>query len=510
MGTSLELLKKYEFVNDKTKEEEIEGGMDFKGNAIYVKTGFPEPKLNYRVIHQIFNQSIEENYFWTVEFLRTHEAYHDILKITDMFSASEHSAFFGSAQQRLGLQQDKVSQFLATIGKMVKELFQLVREIRILDERLGYYEDSLDAKSKTRESAEITLKGIWIDLVEQGSKNPASVYGMARELQFTTLPDLFFSLHPMKIEEVDGMVARLDFNRKVKEVLSRKIRTYLQWKVTTYDEIKNRRIFTIKYLRQHFDIIRMYMHWVKPYLRNIRRLQLMNQTNSPDLISAFEGSLVEIEILAKKMPTNFRLGRQLLTNEKYSAVILLHFSYRSTPQMAYNQEYNRGPLHVGKTALTLRAYAWDDKKIKEYMKMKEEEDLELLSIVDGSVKAALEALGDELQRYLNEAGSQETFAGGPGKKGEKGHGASAGKEGHGEKGQGKPSGLAEPFLAVAKGFGEVLKPLGFGMGSKDKGDGHHMSKQVEDNEEKAAGKVASDGCYQIYKEFKKKNGMVHW
>lgn len=523
MGTSIELLKKYEFVDNDNKEEEIEGGMDFKGNTIYIKTGFPKSKLTYRVVHQIFNQSIEENYFWTVEFLRTHEAYNDILKITDMFSASEHSAFFGSAQQRLGLQQDKVSQFLATIGKMVKELFQLVREIRILDERLGYYEDSLNGHSKTRESAEITLKGIWIDLVEQGSKNPASVYGMARELQFTTLPDLFFSLNPLSIDDVDSEVAKLDFNRKVKEVLARKLRTYLQWKVTTYDEIKNRRIFTIKYLRQHFDIIKMYMHWVKPYLRNIRRLQLMNQTNSPDLISAFEGSLVEIEILAKKLPTNFRLGRQILTNEKYYSVIILHFSYRSTPQMAYNQEYNRGPLHIGKTDLTLRAYAWDDKKIEKYREMKDEEDFELLSIVDGSVKAALEALGDELQRYLHEAGSQETFATGSGKKIGKGHGshdtpANKGHEEHGhnnqehvERGHGKPSGFAEPFLAVARGFGEVLKPLSFGLGSKDKGDhGHHMSEQVKENEKKVAGKVASDGCYQIYKEFKKKNGMVHW
>ena len=58
----------------------------------------------------------------------------------------------------------------------------------------GYYSDSYDADSKSRESAEITLKGIWVDMVEQGAKNPASVYGMAREVQFTTLPDLFFSI----------------------------------------------------------------------------------------------------------------------------------------------------------------------------------------------------------------------------------------------------------------------------------------------------------------------------
>ncbi|MEK6921027.1 MAG: hypothetical protein AABX82_04040, partial [Nanoarchaeota archaeon] len=231
MSTPSALLKKHGFT-----EEEIEAGMDFKGNAVYAKTGFPISKLTYKVVHQIFNQSIEENYFWTMEFLRTHEGFSDLTKITDMFSASEHSAFFGSAQQRLGLQQDKVSQFLATIGKMVKELFQLVREIRILDERLNYYKDSDNAHSKTRESAEITLKGIWIDLVEQGSKNPASVYGMARELQFTVLPDLFFSIHPNTVDDVDGAVDALDFNRKVKEVLKRKLRTFMEWKRTTHEE----------------------------------------------------------------------------------------------------------------------------------------------------------------------------------------------------------------------------------------------------------------------------------
>ncbi len=490
MSTSAELLGEFGF-----KEEEIESGMDFKGHTVYSKTGFPESNLTYKIVHQIFNQSIEENYFWAVEFLRTHEGYPELAKITDMFTASEHSAFFGNAQQRLGLQQDKVSQFLATIGKMVKELFQLVREIRILDERLNYYEDSDTPDSKTRESAEITLKGIWIDLVEQGSKNPASVYGMARELQFTVLPDLFFSIHPKTVNDVDKAVDNLDFNRKVKEVLKRKLRTFMEWKRTTHDEISNRRVFTIKYLRQHFDIIKMYMHWVKPYLRNIKRLQLMNQTQSVDLISAFEGSLVEIEILAKKLPTNMRLGRQLISNKHVYAVILVHISYRSTPQMSYQQEYQRGPLHIGKTDMTLRAYAWDQKTIDKYMKMKQKEDLDLLSVVDGSVKAALESLGDELERYLQEAGEQKPFTGTKKKD---------------EKKTQKPSVITDPFVSVVKGFGEIIKPLSFGIGGKAHKEKSAINPQILNNEKKLAGKVASDGCYQIYKEFKKKNGMVHW
>ena len=61
MSTPSALLKKYKYT-----EEEIEAGMDFKGNTVFAKTGFPIPKLTYKVVHQIFNQSIEENYFHDV------------------------------------------------------------------------------------------------------------------------------------------------------------------------------------------------------------------------------------------------------------------------------------------------------------------------------------------------------------------------------------------------------------------------------------------------------------
>ena len=358
-------------------------------------TGYVKPLVRYRIVVESFNMAIEEPYFWVLEYLRNMHTFPYIIKITDVFSAAENSSFFGASQQRLGMQQDKVSQFLATIGKMVKELFQLVREIRILDERIGYYSDSLDANSKSRESAEITLKGIWVDMVEQGAKNPASVYGMAREVQFTTLPDLFFSTHPVKQEDVDEVVEkdRAQFNRKVREVLKRKLRGYLAWKEHTYGEITNRRIFTLKYLRQHYDIIKMYITWVKPYLKNIERLTMdQNKMDTPDLLNAFENSMIEIEILAKN-PSK-------IVNE----VILCHFMYRTRPEMNYHQEYQRGPIHVGRVEINFRAYVWTDEQIENYQKMKAREDFKLLSMVDKSVRAAMESLGDELMRYLEEAG----------------------------------------------------------------------------------------------------------
>ena len=221
---------------------------------------------------------------------------------------------------------------------------------------------------------------------------------MARGVQFTTLPHLFFGTHPKKQEDVDIVVERErgQFNRKVKEVLKRKLRSYLAWKEHSYEELKNRRVFTLKFLRQHFDIIRMYMTWVKPYLKNIQRMQLdQSKSDTADLIVAFESSMIEIEIIAIKPGS-----------EGYSQCILMHYLFRTRPEMNYSQEYQRGPLHLGRVEIDFRAYAWTDQEIENYKRMRQHEDLKLLGVIDGSVQAAMQALGDELLRYLKEAGEE--------------------------------------------------------------------------------------------------------
>src|SRR3989338_8783216 len=97
-------LKKFGFENPEESEE-------FRQAKI--KTGYPSPARRYRIHYEGYNISIEEPYFWTLHSLRYFGGFPRIDKITDIFAAAENSAFFGASQQRLGLQQDKVSQFLA-------------------------------------------------------------------------------------------------------------------------------------------------------------------------------------------------------------------------------------------------------------------------------------------------------------------------------------------------------------------------------------------------------------
>jgi hypothetical protein len=483
-----------------------------------MKTKFPKPKKRFRLWWENFNLSVEEAYFWTLEHMKTKCAMPYIVKTEDVFSAAENSAFFGVSQQRIGLQQDKVSQFLATIGKMVKELFQLVRELRIIDERTEYYQESYTASDNKKATAsEITLKGIYIDMVEGGAKNPASVYGMARELQFATLPDLFFSTQPRQSSDVNRVVDALLFNDMVKRVLKRKLYAYLKWKEHTYEELRNRREFTLKYLNQHWEVIRMYMNWVRPYLRHVKRLTMdEDKMRTPDLISAFEGSLIEIEFLAYQLPIGQLTekaqgemwqaagGRQ---NHTMYACVLAHFLFRTRPGMSYQQEgYNRGPLHIGRMQLDLRSYVWTKGQIDNYIKMKDSEDLELMKTISGSVKAAMEALGDELIRYLDEAkGKYE-------KKVKSGHGG----HGHDDHAAHRPGGgFFEPFTAPFKGIADVVKSVtgkGHGHGDHGHGGGHDQGDKyhIDEKEVLIASERVKWCLFETYKNFKKEHKMYHW
>lgn len=450
----------------------------------HVKTGFPKPIKRFRIVMEKYNMSIEEAYYWVLDNVKG-MGYppNNIYKTIDTFSASENSAFFGVSQMRLGGQQDKISGLLATMGKMIKELFQLVRELRIIDERKKYYlgswgkdEEGNKLDKGFNESDEVTLKGIWIDMVEGGSKNPSSVFGMSREVQFVSLPDLFFSTHPRTAEDVDEVVEkeRGQFNQKVKKVLKRKLAQYLRWKEETYKELCTRREFTLKYLRQHYDIIKMYMAWVRPYLKHVKRLSMdEKKMESPDLVLSFEGSMIEIEFLATKK------------SGKGFGCILAHFDYRTRPAMSYQQEgYQRGPIHIGKATITLRAYAWSQNNIDSYLKMKDEQDMELMKSVSGSVESAMKSMGGALKDYLKEAG--EKFS------------EDEEKE-KAEKDKEKPS------------IKEKIKHELFGP-SKTKAKDAKKDKSVEPKESDLKGieKGVKKEMFLVFKNFKKAHGMVMW
>ena len=471
----------------KFEEEKAEILVDEFGS-----TGFPLPLKAYRLMWDVYDLSLEEPYFWILDTLKG--AFPIIEKLEDSFAASENSAFFGVTQQRLGAQQDKVSQFLANAGRMIKELFQMVRELRILDERLGYYEDAesqlskpLDQRSK---GAEITLKGIFVDLVQGGAKSAASVFGMARELEFITLPDLFFDTPPLKsTEELDKYIKALEesFNRNVLRVLERHLRQFLEWKKRTHEEHKNRRRFMLQYLMQHFEVIKLYLNWAKPYLRHVSKLTLKSKSmDSADIVSSFEGSMLDIEFLARK---EYEIGKE----EKISACVLATFNYRTRAELKVQQEgFQRGPVHIGRFEMNLRAYAWSKEQVENYKTLKEKETFILMGEVSSSIQEAMNSLGKEFEDYLAEARKNAGVVE-PGKE----------KPKEEKKEEKRKRSLAEKFLGdfyTPKDRSAKEKPL-------------KMSKKLLEEIAGAKGKAkghAIFNCWVTYQYFKKAHRMIAW
>jgi len=221
-------IERGEFVN-------IEQGIgDYQTADMVEENVYPEPLVYYKEHIEKENDSLEETYFWFLHFLRFDLGFPKIHKIYDIFSASESSAMFGSNAQRLSIQQDRASQYLVQIGQLVKQLFPLVRELRVIDERLEMYRNWDKNKS-----ADISLKHLYINLVEGGTQNPDSVYGLAQKVGYTILPDLFLGTHVYSLEDIDKEVDHgsvREFNANVRIVLKRKLYLYINWKLKTEKE----------------------------------------------------------------------------------------------------------------------------------------------------------------------------------------------------------------------------------------------------------------------------------
>ena len=367
----------------------------FKEEKDLDSPGFPESIKKFKLTWEKYFASIEEPYFFVLSTLRDSFGWKDVDKIKDIFSASETSAFYGSLGSRLSIAQDRVSHYSSSIGKFMQELFKMAQELRKIEERI----ELSQLADKGDRAADRTLKGIWTDLVEGGTKNALSVMGLSREAGFTVLPDLFFNTYIKTDKDVHDVVENLKFNKTIKTVLARKLKSYMVWKKHITRELINRKTFMKKHIKQYFLTIKMYINWLRPYLTHIKRLGMDESTlASPDLVAGFETSMTELEILFKKKtkPGNF-----------YS-IILVHFLFKTQPRMEFHQDgyQHRGPIHVGRVQMTFRGYVWTKKQIDDYKKLRKLEDFELLATINAELNTALNTLGDDIKDYLLEIGEK--------------------------------------------------------------------------------------------------------
>ena len=446
------------------KKEEIEEAAESSSVLLDEKS----VGRKYRLVVDNMQTGVEKFYFW---FLRTLKEYFcdEVLKVRDLYGATESSALFGNIEARKAQQQQQASNYLRGINELTQALFPMVREIKQIDERIDLYGQSEDSHS-----AEVALKTIWVEKVEGGTQNPSSVLGLSQAggPGYVTLADNFFAIDIKKGEDLDKVIKGSELNERVKGILSNKLKQYYVWKANTHKETIIRKKFMIKALKNHYHTLRLYISWLKPYLKSIKGLSLEKAANNTKAAKDAEAitSKIELEILGVKKK-DFK---------RYFPVVMVKIKYVAIPQMSFQEEYQRGAIHAGRSEIEISGHIFEKGDIENYMKLQDQEDLEILA----SLTEGINVLEEDIKKYLIEAG--EEF---PEKKGE----------------EEKKEGILEPFKALASSFKDIFAFLELIKPGEKKEEGGPVNARKE---KKMAEKEIKALPEALYNSFKKSQGML--
>ena len=351
--------------------------------------------MNYHIIYDTFSQTLEPVYFWTLDFLRADApnglGLH-VEKIEEEFEASAGGGYYGELGARASAMQDRAMAMLRQINAIIKEIVNLIYDLKEYEMRLETY-DNLDSNKQSdideRRTAELSLRSIWMDQVDI-KKGIGSINNLTRgDLQFVTLRDAFMQAKDLKDAK------KLDLNKRVKSLLEKKLSEYLQWKNYSEKELRKRYSIERNYLKSQIASLKLYTKWAKPYLRASQKLGMKDIGNTklpnPDIVAAFNNMQMELSLFAKreiKPGSVFPEYSKIEFEDKYYSCLQVDFKYRTVPHSVRGGQSTHY-AHMGTVDVYFKAYAMTQKEID---KIEKEEVFENMNMVDELTDVSLKDL----------------------------------------------------------------------------------------------------------------------
>ncbi|MDD5182490.1 MAG: hypothetical protein PHC66_04995 [Candidatus Nanoarchaeia archaeon] len=375
----------------------------------------------YEYEEESFGPSVEPKYFWVIDFLRVMQ--YKIEKHWEKMGASVVSQFFGEMSTRRQFLERRGMEIMATINTVVKTIINLLYDLRELDRRLQTYDQLKAEDPKDVESAEYSLKRVWMDEVDV-RKGGASINNMAQKgLEFITMRDAFM------IAKTAKNVDELELNDRVKRILKMRLDEYEKWKTESNSELHMRRRVEKAYLKSEVDSLKLYSQWARPYLKAAQQLQFEDiDIKDQDLIQAFDQNFLEIkvrgynEMRLKDLFEKRGIPRKITppatwTEEKKKAyldeqlgpaiydVAEVTFRYRTKPALVSQSQQGGGAYrHLGKLNIVFESYLLTK---EDYELLERQEQGEAMDFIEGMTKESLDAMRVDIDRYLNEEDEKE-------------------------------------------------------------------------------------------------------
>ncbi len=409
-----ELLKKYgspekipaseikpKLLNIKTDEGDID-------LTYYFGKDSNDPVSEHKLVYQSTAEAIESIYFFILDLLQ--EGGYSIEKLIDNFTSTPGGSHFSEVGLKSARLQEEASKIMGNINVVVKSILNIVYDLKEFKMRLQAYDNLRSKDPEVRKSALLSLKQIWLDKVDIQKGNTSIKMMTFGQGGFTTLLDAFL------VVENEHDVSKLDLNDRVKRVLYSRIAEFNIWLKESEAELRKRYALQKSYLKSQMSSLKLYIRWVRPYLKTINQLEMKDRKRDASLINVFNTVVFEIVLLGKKsvsiesgiaegfLPTSFS---KIKPRRKYYSCILVSFNFRGIPR--------QGAPFVGRSEVTFKGYALNEDELKKLDEELEKDDLnEAFKLVEEATNESIEALLEEVKSFLdekdenNDSGSSES------------------------------------------------------------------------------------------------------
>ncbi len=387
----------------KAKELELYSYDEAKQDAFGL-WGLKSPIEQHSLTYDSPAEGLEPIYFWILDFLNG--PYKKVEKLVDNFQSSPGSGHFSEMQGKATQMQQEVGRTLGNVNTVIKSILNLIYDLKEFKLKLAPYKEykkSNDPQEKFNKL--LALKQVWLDMVDirkgRGSINALS----SGELDFVTLRDAF-----MATEDIEH-IKKLDLNERVKRILIQRAEEFFRWIEESHQSLEQRYRLEKNYLKSQHANLKLYIHWIKPYLLAAQKLQKnISGDVSIDarLVTAFNSTVFELVLLAIQdydfkddvisglLPDNFK---EIKTRE-YKKILIVELDFRSIPQKVSQ----RGDWAFGgKTDVRFTSYALNDEELKVLKNELEKDDLNLvMKLIQGVNEESLKELEKDIDSLLKD------------------------------------------------------------------------------------------------------------
>ena len=371
--------------------------------------------LEIKLILDNPNIRMEQIYFWLVDFIRD-SLKMDINKLSDDFTSSVGSSFFGEMGQRLTNVLNNARSLAELINTLTRTIISILNEYKQLYSIYILYEKLLSKDPEEALASYLALKDRWLSNVD--SSRGAGALRNLQASRFPSIVDLFLfadlksELEKFKNKKLIGQelynklfndqtnTAPRDLNelfdnriinRRIYNLLSSRLIEFYSWLENNKKILYDRIVLLKSYLKHELSSLLYYFEFAKPYFKFARKL-LQNPDQPIDIVNAFETAIINISLIANQKEVKVKEydekeGKEI--EKTYIPLYEIVMKTRAIPTVVGRTDtYARMYSFLGRIDIILRAYLVEKEEYDSIIINQESEDLAYITgLTDDYIKS---------------------------------------------------------------------------------------------------------------------------